>query len=231
MQIQYISKTELSKFMLKIVLIFTCLSISYSLSINAQNRYLGVRGGINYAQIRGDAPVYEESRAVLGVNLGGIYERKYTKRISLQVELLYSQQGFNYEYSTEPPQVIQTIIDGTVNYFHAPVCGRLYVSKAKKPKVDFFIFGGGYFALLAQAKSETRVTFNTPTISDLFEDYKSYDVGATGGVGIIFNIRLHKIYVEYRYTHSLLSIDNTGDVPNLVNKISSINIGLLFPYW
>lgn len=76
---------------MKKVLLFTTLAVFGFTSLNAQEIKLGIKGGLKFAQIKGENS--QKNNRITDFNLGIMAEIPIANRFTFQPELLYSGQG------------------------------------------------------------------------------------------------------------------------------------------
>lgn len=189
--------------------IFLSLLVVLALSSCVSTHY-GLRGGVNFADINGDDT--ENVSARTGIFFGGFGEFGVTDMFAVQPELLFSQQGAEYEDSDG--------FDGRfkLDYLNVPVMAKVYVSDG------FFLEAGPQIGFLLSAKDE----YDSPISGedDIKEFIKSTDFGANIGLGYQTDMGLN---FNGRYNFGLSSFDDFEGVDeNLKNGVISIGVGFRF---
>jgi len=175
----------------------------------SQEIKFGVKGGLNLSTLTGDA-VSDDISMKAGFHAGGLVEIKFTDKLSLQPELLYSLQGAK----TEDSEVIAgtTYRDESklnLSYINVPVMLKFY------PVKGFFLEGGPQVGFLVSAKSKNESTETDPgntitltsTETDIKDQLKGVDVAFNFGLGYDFTDNL---FANARYS---LGLTNIYDVP------------------
>ncbi|MDP2087895.1 MAG: porin family protein [Flavobacteriaceae bacterium] len=165
---------------------------------------LGIKGGYNLASVR-NADGYETSQRQ-GFSLGVYGESYFTNFLSIQPELIYSQQGYAVEGSSYK-------LTQKINYINFPLMFKLYPSKIFYAEVGPQI---GY-AISHKEKTETFILENTRE----FEP-KSFDWGLNLGTGFKSESGL---VLGARYHHGLGKI---YDETNYYNKVIQLFLGFEF---
>lgn len=116
-------------------LLLTVLAISMCYTINAQEDKqqiekikFGVKAGVNLANVSGNGLDFfidsdEKSENRFGLAIGGLVEYKLSQKISLQGELVYSQQGFKKNYPDE-----DFMESYALDYLNIPVLAKYYIT-------------------------------------------------------------------------------------------------------
>jgi hypothetical protein len=128
-------------------------------NVNAQEVHLGVKGGLNFANVSGDNT--SDKDMVTAFNAGLVAEIALTEKFSFQPELLFSGQG----YSLEDHAV-------ALSYLNLPLMGKYYLTKA------FSLEAGPQIGFLLAAKNEDI---------DVKDAFKTVDFGVNFGLGYKLN--------------------------------------------
>ncbi len=190
---------------------------------DAKKFSFGFKANVNFASER-NAP---ESRSRTGFAAGFFAEVKLNHRLSLQPELLYSQQGsFQYLYKG-----VKTKGDNTLqyDYINLPILLKIYVMQDK-----LSIEVGPQFGYMVSHKEKREPSRQTPRVEKLKKEWMNeFDVSAAIGVS-------YKCYGPFdiyaRYTYGFTDIYK-GDIAGMIeadpqkryfidNKNSVIQIGL-----
>lgn len=172
-----------------------------------------VRGGANFGTIRGDETDDLSSRTAVFVGVGT--ECEVADLVAIRPELMYSQQGAEYEDSDG--------FDGRfkLDYLNVPVMAKLNVSDG------FFVEAGPQIGFLLSAKDE----YDSPTSGedDIKDLIKSTDFGANIGLGYQFDNGLN---IGARYNLGLTNINDVEDSPGFdfknQNSVLSLGVGYKF---
>lgn len=183
--------------------------------VHAQDLRFGVKAGLNLATLSGGA-TNEDATMKVGFHAGGLMEVKFTDKLALQPELLFSLQG--------------TKIDGRVDYgggeydeysdklnlgyINIPVMLKFYPTKS------FFLEAGPQVGFLVTGKrnrdftevyddGNSIVTTKTSSETDVKDLYKSIDFGFNVGLGYDFT---ENVFINARYN---IGLSNISDVPSV----------------
>lgn len=166
------------------------------LSINAQDdtdnntSNFGIKGGYNLAAVSFDGD--SETGQRHGFHIGFYGESFFTESIALQVELMYSQQG--YEIEDNGGTFTQKL-----DYINLPLMFKMY------PDENFFLEVGPQIGLAISHEEEFDSNFNLFDTSQEFEP-NSFDWGVNFGggfktdsgisLGVRYHLGLGDIYDE-----------------------------------
>ena len=127
----------------------------------------GIKGGYNLASVKFDSD--SETGQRHGFNVGFYGESFVNEAVAIQIELQYSQQG--YEIKNENSTFTQK-----VNYINMPLSLNIY------PTQNFFLEVGAQVGLAISHKEEFDSGFNLFDTSQEFDPNK-FDYGANVGAG------------------------------------------------
>ena len=142
-----------------------------TLSLNAQEEAkessFGLKGGYNLASVKFDGDGEAKQRS--GFNVGFYGESFLNKAVALQIEVQYSQQGYEIKNSN-------STFTQKVNYINMPLSLNIYPTK------NFFLEVGPQIGLAISHKEEFDSDFNLFDTSQEFEPNK-FDYGINFGAG------------------------------------------------
>lgn len=171
-------------------LLLSLLLLTGTFAVNAQSVKFGVKGGVNFATIRGnDLDVDSKT----GFHVGGVAELKLGDKFSLQPELLYTELGTKDSDN-----------ELTLNYISVPVMAKFYLLEG------FSVEAGPQFSFLVKDELETPVGILNPQTED-------FDFGLNVGLGYNFN---NGLFVQSRYTLGVSPIQENPDVKNGAFQLS-----------
>ncbi len=177
------------------------------LSINAQDdtdnntSNFGIKGGYNLAAVSFDGD--SETGQRHGFHIGFYGESFFTESIALQVELMYSQQG--YEIEDNGGTFTQKL-----DYINLPLMFKMY------PDENFFLEVGPQIGLAISHEEEFDSNFNLFDTSQEFEP-NSFDWGVNFGGGFKTN---SGISLGVRYHLGLGDIYDEGSPKNRMWQFS-----------
>lgn len=166
---------------------------------------LGVKGGVNFATVTGDDFDSPDSRTSFHVGLVG--ELPLADILSLQVEALYSGQGF------------KTNIDGGIiggngkveyqlDYINVPVLAKIYATRGLSFEV------GPQFSFKVNEEIDSDANDDGGDIN--LNEAKDFDFGIAGGLTFQTDMGL---FATGRYIYGLTDIVEDADVKNSVFQI------------
>jgi len=176
----------------------------------------GVKGGVNFATINGDGFDSPDSRT--SFHVGALAEFPLADIFSIQVEALYSGQGF--EYNT--PETFLTDsrkIEYQLDYITVPVLAKVYLFKG------FSLEAGPQFGFLVNEELDSAPNDNDGDTNT--DEAKDFEFGFAGGVTFQTDMGL---FATARYTQGVTEIfEDRDDADNkATNSVFQIGIGYKF---
>ncbi|MES2795562.1 MAG: porin family protein [Bacteroidota bacterium] len=204
--------------------------------VNNSSSHLGVRLGVNRAGVENVSSITVIPSATvnnrLSINAGVFFNLAFSKIISVQPEINYSEQGYDLTNGIDTERLKNQAINIPI-LLKATVGGE---------QIKFFVNGGPYVGYLL--KSEKLLKLNETKISYLV-DFKAeegketttnrFDYGVQGGAGIQINLGGPKLEIEGRYNYGLADpMVYYSTKPSYVgqtgrNRILTGTIGLMIP--
>lgn len=166
---------------------------------------LGVKGGVNFATVTGDDFDSPDSRTSFHVGLVG--ELPLADILSLQVEALYSGQGFKSD-------IDGGLIGGDgkveyqLDYINVPVLAKIYATRGLSFEV------GPQFSFKVNEEIDSDATDDGGDFD--LNEAKDFDFGIAGGVTFQTDMGL---FATGRYIYGLTEIVEDSDVKNSVFQI------------
>ena len=201
---------------------------------NAQQVKFGVKAGVNLATFNGDA-VNSDITMKAGIHAGGLVELKFTDKLALQPELLFSMQGakiVDEGFDTTNNVTFRDEFKRDLTYVNIPVMLKYY------PIGGFFLEGGPQAGFLLSAKSKNESTetdaagnlTRSSTETDVKDFYKSVDFAFNLGLGYDFT---QNWFAGARYSIGLSNIDDLGGQYGIYevdrkNSVLSFSVGYKF---
>jgi len=157
-----------------------------------------------------------------GIAAGLFVSTELNKILTVNAEVLYTRKGLKY-YQLGFSEGVNTM-----NYIEVPVSGGYNIFLTRKSILNVYI--GGYYAFWLNGKYKstdlrtletyiTKVDFNNPDW-----EYNRHDAGLLGGV------RLKKVkskmFIDLRYTHSMLTSSSTV-ADGIYNRLISVSLGFI----
>ena len=190
-------------------LFFLTLALCTMLAVNAQKSKrdegikLGIKGGLNVANLMGDA---EDVAIRTSINIGMVAEIIVNDKFSIQPELLYSGQGASNTFDGGG----RTKLD----YVLIPVLAKFPIASGLS------VEAGPQLGFLVSAKYKDNES--NETVKDF---YKTMDFGLDAGLEYELN---SGVFFQGRYNLGLTDINNTDDNSRISNGVIQFSIGILF---
>jgi Outer membrane protein beta-barrel domain len=162
----------------------------------------GVKGGVNFATISGNDIDTPESRTSFHVGVVG--EFPLADILSLQVEALYSGQGFEYEFEGSDGDKAEMQLD----YINVPVLAKVYVFKGLS------IEAGPQFSFLVNEEADLNPNSNDGDVN--LDDAETFEFGVAAGLTFQTEIGL---FATGRYNVGLTEIYKDVDAKNSVFQL------------
>jgi len=212
---------------------FAILTFSFA---SAQDIKFGVKAGANFSTLTGDA-VADDVEMKPGFHAGGLVEIKFTDKLSLQPEVLFSLQGAKTSdrFDDGLGNIERTESKVNLSYINVPVMLKFY------PVKGFFIQAGPQVGFLVSAKSKDETTFTDPgnlvtnesTEVDIKDNLKTVDVAFNAGLGYDFT---DNFFVDARYSFGLTNVYDAPDflggfgISELDAKNSNISVSVGYKF-
>ncbi|MBS1486413.1 MAG: PorT family protein [Bacteroidetes bacterium] len=193
------------KLMVKVFLIGLACSVSQLVS--AQSVGIGIKGGLNFANLSGSQSLSGAYNNRTGYHFGAFALFKLGK-IGIQPEILYSKQGSSYAIST-------TNFDANFDYINVPILFKLYtvagINLQVGPQLGFA--SGG----------QLTSTFNGVTVTKNYSQLiKNNDFSLAMGLGWDLPFGLS---IDARYNLGLSNNNNTAIAGEIKNQVIMASVG------
>jgi hypothetical protein len=180
-----------------------------SVQVHAQNAYIGVVGGVNFADL--DLEFMDktitgydiQSLALFGI--GGFFGISVNEHLSIQLEPMYLQKGGLY---TRPPGADMRLQS---NQLELPLLLKAGIGEKVRP----YILGGVFVSFVLKSSIEVEMAGRT-WVGDPTEFLKKTEYGAVFGAGISFPVWKGSTFIEGRYALGLTNVNKGGSM-NLTN--------------
>ena len=168
----------------------------------AQDTRFGIKGGVNFSTLGGDA---ESASLRTSFHAGVLVAIQSSDKLTIQPELLYNSQGAKYDNSN-------TVT--TLNYLSLPVMFKLYpiegFSIEAGPQVSYLLSSDNDYGLLTV---ETESSIRNVDFS----------------VGVGMGYQVDNVMLGVRYNLGLSDIaDDTNDNITFPNRVVQVSLGFLF---
>lgn len=198
---------------------------------------IGVRGGVNVANLKPSAFFYYDNR--VGANVALLFNKSLNSNLSIQFEPGFSQRGAGYEVVTEGPlngSILKTEETGKfmLNFIELPVLmqwkprlGKFTGIVSLGPEVRYRVGN-------AKQKYTSKITYDGVVSKDesgtvdLKEGFgkRAFDYGLAGGAGVAYPLRSVSIFAEARYHLGLRPVIKSL---NMYHRGTSFHLGVLVP--
>ena len=225
--------------MKKIILLLTIITCS---AFSQRKVQFGLKGGLNLAKVFvTDADFYQDIKYKTGFNIGGLVEIPLNEYVSFQTEIIYSNQGYQYnEKSSNNVNLINYNLENnaTINYLTFPFLMKFYATK------KFSIEGAFQFGILLKHSVLVKQTLGEnfyinpaiiPVENEIDVDKKELTQKYDYSIGIGTSYKFTKnIFGTFRYSESFLNINNKNpyisydDKKMLFNRVFNLSVGYQF---
>ena len=172
--------------MIKKVLILLFVTLSTS-AVFAQGIDFGIKAGVNFASLSDATGLDNRTGFVGGVFVGG----KFNDNIGIQADLLYSQQGAEFELG-----------EFDLNYVNVPIVLKYFVAQGLNIQL------GPQFGVLVDDKAQT-------VVGETINDIATSDFDLSGVVGLGYDLPMG-IRIDGRYNFGLTDVPEEGKGKNSV---------------
>ncbi|WP_375559595.1 porin family protein [Bernardetia sp. OM2101] len=209
-----------SKLFFALILVATItLSISFS-SYAQSTTSLGLKGGVNIANFRGEDVEDFDSRTAF--NLGLVLNYSVAEKAGISLEADYASMGAKYDGSILGVNTGEYTTK--LDYLRTTLLFNYYMGTSEmdiRPE----LFAGPYLGFLLNGQSK----FEDGDYNDVKDNYKSTDFGAAFGAGLHLRVGERMWLVpDVRYNLGLSNIFDAGNIEGR-NGVLSVNLGLTFP--
>jgi len=176
----------------------------------------GVKGGVNFATVNGD---FDSPDSRTSFHVGALAEFPLADIFSLQVEALYSGQGFEYNVPAIPFVTDGGKVEYQLDYINVPVLAKVYLFKG------FSLEAGPQFSFLVNEEIDSAPTDNDGDTNT--DQAKDFEFGFAGGVTFQTDMGL---FATARYNQGVTEIfEDREDADNkATNSVFQIGIGFKF---
>lgn len=165
--------------------------LAISFSAQAQLVKIGIKGGLNYANINGPEI---QTDAITSFHAGLVTEIKVTDRFAVQPELLYSTQGATYKNAL-------TEFKNELGYLAIPVLAKVYLNKTISLEV------GPQASFLLSEKNNVDI-----------KDSNTFDFSVNAGLGVKIT---ENFFLQGRYNLGLTDVSKDAETKNSVVQVSA----------
>ncbi len=176
---------------MKKTILISVMIFAMSFNVHAQLLHLGVKAGLNYANLNG---TNVQTDAITSYHAGLVAEIKLMENLSIQPELLYTTQGATYK-------TVLGDVKNELGYIAIPVMAKIYlnhtISLELGPQASF---------LLSQKNNFDTRNSNT------------FDFAVAAGLGLKVT---KNIFIEGRYGIGLTDVSPSAQTKNSVTQVSA----------
>lgn len=171
----------------------------------------GIKGGVNFASVTGGED-FRSPDSRTSFHVGALVEIPVADILSIQVEGLYSAQGFKSDFrGTDGDK-----IEGKLDYINVPVLAKVYVVEGLSLEV------GPQFSFLVNDKIDSPFSNDDIELGDLGLDTEKFEIGVAAGLTFQTEIGL---FATGRYNYGLTEIFKDS---KLKNSVFQLGIGYKF---
>ncbi|MDI1256752.1 MAG: porin family protein [Flavobacterium sp.] len=182
-----------------ILLIGTTGNAQTTTTTTGKTTSFGVKGGVNFANVRGDD--FDGPNARTSFHVGVLAEFPLTDAFSVQTEALYSGQGFQTDIEGSDGK-----IEYKLDYINVPVLAKIYLTDGLS------IEAGPQFSFkVSEQIDDEGAAGGTDT-----DEAESFDFGVAGGLTFQTSMGF---FASGRYTLGLTDIIKDQDAKNTVFQI------------
>jgi|TARA_B110000090_G_scaffold97437_1_gene109649 hypothetical protein len=153
---------------------------------------------------------------IFGINIGFDYKNKISNNLYFSTGLNFIQNGFKQDTKN-----LTIANSAKLNYLNVPIT---LLMDSPKTKVGPNLKIGGYFSYLIGGEYSF---VNYPFEETVNENFKKFDFGLTGGIGIKFN----RFTLDIFYNLGLNNIAEDGDNDFLQTNIKNRSLNMNLIYW
>jgi hypothetical protein len=181
------------------------LIITLALPVHAQKTYVGVLGGVNFADLKinfVDNTITDynvRSRTLFGVGgFFGIYLNEY---LSIELEPMFVQKGGVFTQPSVPDMNIKS------NQLELPLILKAGIGE----NIRAYVIGGVFLSFVLDATLETELA-GLSLEGDLTEILEKTEFGAIFGAGIGIPVWKGSAFLEGRYALGLTNLNKGGTI-------------------
>ncbi|WP_367182742.1 porin family protein [uncultured Christiangramia sp.] len=192
--------------MKKTVLLVTVALMGFVSNSFAQESWsFGVKGGVNFSTVTGD--YFKDPSHRTAFNVGVLAEIPVANRLSIQPEVLYSAQGYDFASIDEDNIFdIDDNIEYQLDYIQVPVLAKVYVTDGLS------VQAGPSFNFNVNEEIDYSPTENGGDI-ELEDQVKDFEIGGAAGLEYKLN---SGFFIQGRYTYGFTEVFDGSDAHNSV---------------
>ncbi len=202
------------------------LAMAFTTSAMAQLS-IGPRAAVNFSTVSFDPDEDININSLTGFAFGAAIEIGAGEMFAIQPEVLFSQHGFSPE---DGFLVGVTDFKFKYSYVQLPLLAKL---KFGAEAAAFNVFVGPHLGLgIGDIKLQGEVLGEKDEDTQLWEEsnYKKFDFGVTGGIGVSIGAGPGKLGLDVRYQLGLANLlDEADDDESAANRNVQIGLSYLIP--
>lgn len=185
---------------MKKLLIFV-LTVLLSSQAFSQGLDFGIKAGVNFSTLTEAAGLDNRTGFVAGIFIGG----KFGDKLGIQVDLLYSQQGAEFNAG-----------EFDLNYVNVPIVVKYFLTD------NLHLHGGPQFGVLIDETAQT-------VIGETINDIATNDFDISGVVGLGLDLPMG-IRLDGRYNFGLTDVPNDSEkgLTKGKNQVITLSVGYSF---
>lgn len=171
----------------------------FAFFVNAQFK-IGAGAGLNFSEYSWEESSNTTFNGALGINGGLIMEVKLPVELGIEVDVLFSQKGFEADF--DDPLLSSFSYETNMAFIDLPVVAKLYMLKV------ISLQGGLQYSQLLSAITKSEA-FGENDVKDAFNSgYLSAVIG--------FGIDVSKLHFSTRYNFGITKINSGGAKQNML---------------
>jgi outer membrane protein W len=171
---------------------------------------IGPEIGVNFSKFGMDA---NDNERITGVSAGIFLTYSVISTFGITGKILYSEKGAAIGAREE-----------ILKYIEVPITGRFFLNKEGKFRPNLFF--GPSLGFLRSVYTKTG-SADPVKVANYSDSYNTYDLGATGGLGLNYMIlRETRLLLDARYTYGLTDLTKAPGQIN--NDAITVTFGLSF---
>ena len=201
-------RKNIHAWILLVVACFSAMPAMAQLGEERRNLAIGINGGMNMSKVDFSPSIKQKSLngMSMGVTARYISEKYFKMLCGIQVELNYSQRGWNENIEDGS----ENTYSRTMNYLEIPLLAHLAFGKdAMDRGVRFFINAGPQFGLFLRESEKMSDNWDTSARPNgvIYQYGKmvenKFDYGIVGGAGLELSTSIGHFLLEGRYYYGL----------------------------
>jgi len=196
--------------MKKTFLLVAIAIMGFSANSVAQESWgFGIKGGINFSTVTGD--YFDDPDSRTAFNVGVLAEIPIANRFSIQPEVLYSAQGYDFA-SIDQDNIFDTDdnIEYQLDYIQVPVLAKVYVLDGLS------IQAGPSFNFNVNEELDFSPTEDGGEI-ELSDQVNDFEMGGAAGLEYKLN---NGFFIQGRYSYGFTEVFDGSDAHNSVWQAS-----------